>query len=97
MSVAQTILDQLGGGRFVMMVGVHKMSNFGTGLAFMFKATAKARINHVRVTLMPSDLYKIEFSRVWGTKRAVLTVRENIYADQLQTLFTEVTGLYTKF
>jgi hypothetical protein len=98
MTVAKTILEQLGGGRFVAMTGC---KNFvGTENALTFKIPrAKDGINACEIKLEPSDTYKVRFFRVGdrrtGYKHTDKSVHEDIYCDSLQDLFTRVTGLYT--
>ena len=43
-----------------------------------------------------SDLYDMEFGRVWGSNYKVLEKVEGVYFDQLQSVFTTHTGLETR-
>jgi len=97
-NIAGEIFKQLGGNRFKSMVGAcnlicgtGKDGNTYAGLKFKGSKVA----NHLRVTLLPTDTYKVEFIKVWGTKIKPVATHENVYCDQLQSLFTDVTGLYT--
>lgn len=98
MQIAQTILSQLGGNRFIAMTGAKNLGAGSNSLQFHFPKGAKSRANICRVTLETSDTYLVEF---WNYNRAKLTTthvgepHRGIYADQLQALFTEVTGLDT--
>jgi len=57
----------------------------------------KSKATHLRITLTPADLYTMEFEK-YNTRtldRKVVDRHEMVYADKLQDVFTEVTGLYT--
>ena len=91
--VAETIMDQLGGGRKLkMMIGMHT-AFFGTSkqgpfLQFGYKMSKHS--NKVRITLNGSDTYTVEFCK--GVKCTAL--KEYIYGDMLINLFEKTTGLY---
>ncbi len=96
LTVAQTILAQLGGARFRAMTGASSFSSGPNTLGFRLPPrSAKNGIKAVVVTLDPSDTYTVVFLKV--SKLAVVKVREvsGLYADQLCEVFTETTGLYT--
>lgn len=96
--VATIILSQLGGGKFIMMTGAKDLVDGGNYLMFTLRrGTAKDGINKVRITLEPSDTYKVEFMKINYKTLDVKTVKEydDIYADQLVEIFESTTGLYT--
>jgi hypothetical protein len=94
--VAHTILNQLGGQRFIAMTGAKKFSAGDECLNFWIPL--KNGINNVNIALDVNDTYRMTFNK-WNAKklenRLVYTVA-NVYWDQLQDIFTEQTGLYTK-
>jgi hypothetical protein len=94
LDVAKTILEQLGGKKFIVMTGAKNLVGSKNSLSFNIGRNAGS-INGVRIELRPSDLYTISFLRI--RKGDVKTVKEfkDVYADQLQELFTQVTGMYT--
>lgn len=94
MSVAQTILQQLGGNRFIMMTGAKNLLSSTTGLTFKIMRNAKG-VTHVKITLTPLDLYKVEFLKIRGTTISMVSEFDDIYCDQLVELFEKETGLYT--
>lgn len=95
-AVAQTILQQLGGGKFVAMTGAKNLGHTANSLQFRLPANfAKDGINFVRVTLNGRDLYDVEFGKLRGVKYSVIKIDKNIYADMLADLFTRRTGLDT--
>jgi len=100
MGIAETILEQLGGRRFVMMTGAKNLASDGPSLVFQLpRRMAKDGINVVRVTLDPSDTYTVVFSKQADARGGyrMTTVREveGVYADQLREIFEGTTGVAT--
>jgi hypothetical protein len=94
LAVANTILAQLGGSKFLAMTGAKHLTALPTGL--MFSLPFPSAPNKIRIELDPSDTYTVRAFRVSG-----LTVKNRgeftgVYADQLQTVFTRLTGLDTR-
>lgn len=95
MTIAQTILTQLGGNRFVAMTGANNLLNTGKGLSMKIGRNAKG-VTHFRVILDEArDLYNLEFLKIRGTNIKTVTKAEGVYFDQLQEIFTTETGLDT--
>lgn len=92
MTVANTILAQMGGGRFKMMTGAHSFASNGKNLIFGIKARAKKGIKSVEIALEDNDTYTVFFR---NRKYENVSKIENVYCDMLQELFTNETGLYT--
>ncbi len=95
MTVAKTILEQLGGHMFIVMTGSKNFVGSETGLSFKVGRNSKG-ITHVRINLNAMDTYDVEFLKIRKLDPKVAAYREGIYFDQLQSLFTEETGLYTR-
>lgn len=96
MQVANTILSQLGGNRFVAMTGAKNFVGSDDALHFALPSNfARNGINRVRVTLQPSDTYTVEFFKVRGTKFSSIATRDDVYAEDLQRVFKTETGLDT--
>lgn len=94
--VAQTILQQLGGRRFIVMTGAKNFTGGEQTLSFKVPSnTTKGRISHVRITLNACDLYDVEYLSIRGTTIKTVSTDEGIYCDRLQAAFTETTGLHT--
>lgn len=107
--IAETILQQLGGGRFVVMTGSKDMIAIDGGLRMSLARNA-SKANRLEITLTGMDTYNMKFYRFtpwrFSTRggqfreypEKVTTVKEynGIYCDQLQELFTNVTGMYTR-
>lgn len=95
MQVANTILEQLGGRRFIVMTGAFGFIGSADHLSFRLKSNPK-RITHVKITLDPSDTYTVKFSRLRGVDLKIISLFKGVYADNLQEIFTSATGLYTR-
>lgn len=96
MNIPQTIYEQLGGQKFAAMVGSTRAIGGEASLTVRFKARAKQGINSVVVELdRATDLYTMVFYHVRGFKIAVRETRRNLFAADLQKVFTAVTGLDT--
>lgn len=93
MTIANEILRQLGGRRFVMMTGAKHLIGDTRSLSFQIGRN-KSAANGVRITLTPADTYEVEFVSTRG-QRKVLKTFTDIYADDLQRIFTDYTGLVT--
>lgn len=94
MTIAKTILQQLGGNQFAVMTGSKNFAGYENALSFQVGRNSKG-VNRVRVTLNSSDLYDVEFFRI--RKNTITTIAEahDIYCDQLDEVFEQNTGLYT--
>jgi hypothetical protein len=93
-SVAQTILEQLGGCQFVLMTGAKGLTGSADSLTFRLPSNfAIDGINAVRVRLTADDDYTVTFWHGRGTNFRIHTTRQGIYADDLRRTFTNTTGL----
>ena len=95
MSVAKTILSQLGGNKFCAMTGAKNLVDCGDALAMKIGRN-KTSSNYLKITLNMMDLYDVRFSRVspMGGERSV-TEYNNVYNDSLVDVFEKHTGMYT--
>ena len=92
---AQTSLQQLGGGQFVMMTGA-KWITFDSQAEYpnvSFKILGSPKATHVKIELDWSDTYKMTFYKIRGTVSKVVAEHVGIYNDMLQDIFTKETGL----
>lgn len=93
--VAQTILDQLGGGRFITMTGAREL--VGTPNALRFRLPANLTVNrctHMEVRLV-DDLYDLCLFKVIRGAAEVHEARSGVHVEQLRETFTRMTGLET--
>ncbi len=107
MSVPAIILEQLGGRRFIVMTGSRDFIGDGNTLR-MSLARNSSGANRLEITLNGLDLYDMRFYRRTGGKMNTKTyeispVKEkdikfyhDVWCDQLEELFREVTGLETR-
>ena len=94
--IASTILQQLGGNRFCVMTGAKNLLAGVSSLQFKV-GKGNTSINYCRITLEPSDTYKMDF---FSVKKGIPLLKRqftDVYCEDLQRLFTEATGLYTSF
>jgi hypothetical protein len=95
--VAEEILRQFGGNKFIAMTGSWSFAGGPDSLSFRVP-NAKKKIRGVMVKLMPNDLYEVRFvSQKPFPDCEVYDVAkyDNVFCDMLQELFTKETGLYT--
>ena len=97
-AIAQTILQQLGGGRFIAMTGCRDfVARQDSALSFRLPRKTN-RITHVQIALTPMDTYTMDFM-CWNSRSLELEPRmsyDGVYCDQLARIFTEATGLHTR-
>ena len=94
--VAQTILEQLGGRRFIAMTGASELVGGTDYLMFRLPGgLAKNGINKVKITLDWTDTYIVETMRLGPVACEIIEQSDFVYADSLQNVFTSLTGLDT--
>lgn len=94
---AQTIINQLGGNKFIVMTGAKQFIFSEKDKFLRFKIGRNAgKVNLVKIYLLPSDTYRMEFGRTHGQKYKILKEFDLVYADQLVPLFEKTTGMHTK-
>lgn len=94
--IARTILEQLGGKKFVVMTGASGFQPGNRSLTFRLPAQggwAKHGINIVSVQLNGFDLYDMQFKRFYRLEVKLVEAATNVYAEDLQAVFTNHTGL----
>ena len=97
-NTAQTILNQLGGNRFVAMTGCSNFGSTPSSLSFKLPRGVANKATHCVITLDASDTYTVEFVKCnmrAAVYRQVVAETSGVYADQLCEIFTRATGLYT--
>lgn len=93
--VVETTLRQLGGNKFIVMVGAKHISGIENTLAFWFMRNS-SKSTHCQITLNGSDLYDIKFGRVRKATYIVDKEYHDVFNDQLVEIFENYTGLRTK-
>jgi hypothetical protein len=97
LTIAQTILDQMGGiRRIATMIGA-TFASCENGVRIYWKSRQPSKGNICQVVLTPADTYTVTFyNRRAGTTK-VIRVVEDVYFDGLVDLFERQTGYYLHF
>ncbi len=95
--IVTNILFQLGGNKFMAMTGAKHLAGFDNGLQFSLPGNGfcKRGINKVQVLLDATDTYTVVFGKIRKHEYKEISRFSDIYAEDLQTLFTRETGLET--
>lgn len=94
--IAQTILKQLGGGRFTSMTGAKDFVAIERGLRMRLPSNlTRDRITHFTVTLNANDTYLVVAHKVRGVKSKEMARVDECYCDQLREAFEDITGMVT--
>jgi len=96
MTVAKTILEQLGGNKFAMMTGAKNFGARDDSLSMRIGRNS-TNSNYLKITLNAWDLYDMKFCQL-TRKFEEKSVKEykNIHNIHLGLMFTKHTGMYTK-
>jgi hypothetical protein len=96
MTISTTILEQLGGGKFIAMTGANQFVGSSNSLRFKLPANLTAgRGNLMVITLDPSDTYTVTLYKNAKMHCVVVAERSLVYADSLRDVFESLTGLRT--
>jgi hypothetical protein len=93
--VAKEILRQLGGSRFIAMTGAKNLACTENSLTFKISSRNKSKASHIKIKLNSMDVYEMYFMRVIKYNVKDVGFADGLYADQLQSVFTDRTGLHT--
>ena len=95
MEVANEILRQLGGNKFLAMTGSKELVGGKNMLAMKLTRNA-VKAQRLRITLEADDTYTMLFFSINKDLDLVPKAEvKGVYCDMLQGVFTEKTGLYT--
>lgn len=94
MTIAATILAQLGNNKFIAMTGAKNLMGLGDGLSFQIGRNS-SKANRVKIKLAADDTYTVSFARYAKLDVKQLEQFDGIYCDQLREVFTRYTGLET--
>lgn len=96
MTVAQTILAQIGGNKFIAMTGAKNLTSTADSLAFHFpKNSPKNKIKIVKIILDDNDTYTIKFYQYSAKTFDCNCILESngLYAEDLKSKIERETGL----
>ena len=98
-TVAETILRQLGGNKFLAMTGANNLVGSDRYLQFNVPASlTKRKINKVWIELTEYDTYTLKaykFNRSTLECPQIGETISNVYVETLRSAFTQLTGLET--
>ena len=95
MTVAKTILEQLGGNKFAMMTGAKNFGARDDSLSMRIGRNS-SNSNYLKITLNSMDTYDMKFCKLTRKfEEKSVTEYHNIYNDMLTDQFTAHTGMYT--
>ncbi|AIF52019.1 hypothetical protein [Pelosinus sp. UFO1] len=106
MEITREILNQLGGNKFIAMTGSKNFLADGNTLR-MTLVKNESKANRLFITLDETDTYTMKFLKItagrvnkktyeWTDgKNEVIQEFNGVYEDQLQTIFTSITGMDT--
>jgi hypothetical protein len=86
-----TIIDQLGGSKFIAMTGAFFMTS-GESLIVKFKGS---NVNSMTICINSNDTYSVRFDKIRGLNYKTIKEISEVFANQLQEVFTNITGLKT--
>lgn len=99
MQVAETILSQLGGNRFIAMTGAYSFTGSKDCLSFRLPSNNSKKIGGVRINLKDDDTYTLTTVKLKRRKGGFLDTEckefPNVYCDNLRQVFESATGLLT--
>lgn len=80
------------------MIGAHcfyavEKAGEENGLTFEWKARSRNGAKGVTITLEPDDTYTVKFWKIVDYREKIVGEFDDIYADQLISLFEDETGL----
>ena len=95
MTVAKTILEQLGGNKFRMMTGAKNFGARDNSLSMRIGRNS-SNSNYLKITLNSMDTYDMKFCKLTRKfEEKSVTEYNNNYNDMLTDQFTAHTGMYT--
>ena len=96
LTVAKTILEQLGGNKFCMMTGAKNLAGDENSLSMRIGRNS-SNSNYLKITLNSMDLYDMKFAKLtrMGELKSVKEY-DNVYNDSMVEVFEKHTGMYTK-
>jgi len=95
-AVAQCILEQLGGRRFIAMTGANSFVSGDGGLTFRIPSNmTRKRGSTLRITLTGGDEYRLEYMKIRNFEPVMIEEMTGVQVSGLQQAFTRLTGLDT--
>jgi len=92
LAAPQKIYDQLGGKKFMIMIGATKLIEGNRTLSFNVKQNPKD-VTHVHIILVLPDLYDVEFLKIIECGTETLSESYNVCPGDLRKIITAETGI----
>lgn len=93
--VATTILQQLGGRKFIAMTGSYQFVAGANSLTMKLRRN-NIQAQYLKIELTTADDYTMKFISFNKKQEMILKAEvKGVYNDMLQTIFTYQTGLFT--
>ena len=92
--IADVILEQLGGSRFLQMTGASHLVAGDRALHMRLPRNASGA-NFLSIELEPSDTYRITFAKLRNVTIREVYVADRVHVDELRPIFEKVTNLAT--
>lgn len=92
LTTAKEITAQLGK-QTLFMLGAYNLVGDNNSLSLKFKGSTK--VNYLKITLTPMDVYEMEFGYIRDYTYTVVVIKHNVYNDMLHDVIEEVTHLAT--
>jgi hypothetical protein len=92
LEIANTIKDQIGSKAFYML-GAQNLAGDENSLTFKIRGSRK--VTHIKVKLDPDDTYEMTFWKALGYNFKTVKVIPGVYAEDLNRMIRETTGLAT--
>ena len=92
--IAQTILNQLGGNKFIVMTGAKQLAHGDKSLMFKIGRNS-SKANQITIKLEENDTYSVTFHSFRKMELKDLKKYEGVYADNLKSIFETYTGMAT--
>lgn len=95
LTVANTIYEQLGGRKFSLMTGAKNFIGSAKSLRMTLPRN-KSGAKYLEIELRGNDTYTMRFSKMKGLNVLVLKEYEDVYSNQIVSVFEKVTEYYTQ-
>jgi hypothetical protein len=94
--IAKTIIQQLGGNKFIAMTGAKNIFSDGQGVTMQIMKN-KSKAKYLTIRLNSLDLYDMQFKSIDKDLNLIIRAeKNNVYFEDLETIFTNITGLNTR-
>lgn len=94
--IGNTILEQMGGRRLSVMLGVQQYYDIRNGVGFKWPNRQRSKGNYVEIVLNGKDLYDMTFFNVSRSGKKRVAQFNDLFAESLVRVFEDHTGWYLR-